>query len=221
MSKQLVAIMFVLVLTIGPTILHGRYTNRWRTPPDLEAAADHVRQMPASIGGWLQQQELRQLSAPVCQELGLVGHIHRRYVHATTGEHLDLLLMVGPPGKLVRHPPELCYTNRANQRVASPETLEVSKHSVNNSFKMLRFRPKSVPGASSFVVAYAFADHAGIWSAPNSPRMTFGAEPVLYKLQVLSDHDPAEGQANIEDFLSNWVDVFRETVADAGSKVTL
>ncbi|MEM8946768.1 MAG: hypothetical protein AAGD11_16460 [Planctomycetota bacterium] len=211
MTKQLLALTIALALTIGPAILHGRFSNRWETPANLDEAGVRLHELPRQIGSWRNQEDQRQLSVGVRRELGLVGHFHRRYFHANSGQRLDVLLMVGPPGRLVRHPPEVCYANLANERVGDLETLELIGQADAHSFRLLNFRRVVQPAGGEFSVAYAFATHNANWQTPNSPRMAFGAQPLLYKVQVLSDRSAVAARQDIEDFLGGFVDAFSTT----------
>ena len=116
--------------------------------------------------------------------------------------------MVGPPGRLVRHPPDVCYANRANRQIGEVIPLEVSSQAEQHQFKLLHFQRMSQPVQNDFWVAYAYATEQGLWTAPTSPRMAFGGEPVLYKLQVLSElPDPGDHQ-EVCQFLRQLAEAF-------------
>ena len=208
MSKATLAIVIVILLTALPAIQQGRLMNRWGEPPNLGAAGSRLHEFPRQMGHWRSGPDQKPLSQPVCEELGLVEHFRRQYAHDKTGEQIEVLLMVGTPGKLVRHPPDVCYANRANQQLGDTVPLEFASKSTTQQFKVLHFKRAKLPMESDFLVAYAFTTGSGAWLAPTSPRMEFGAEPLLYKLQVLSESTGQAGMKQLEEFLTDFVDAF-------------
>lgn len=208
----------MILLTAVPAFLQGRFLNRWGEPPNLRVAGQQLHQLPRQLGGWQSAADQRPLSEAVCRELGLVEHFHRQYVHSESGERLDVLLMVGPSGRLVRHPPEVCYANRANQQVGGAFPLEIAIESIKHQFKLLHFRQISQPVQSDFWVAYAFATNEGSWTAPKSPRMAFGGAPVLYKLQVLTEVSEQGDHEEVSDFLEKFIAAFPIVITDDVAK---
>ncbi len=69
-------------------------------------------------------------------------------------------------------------------------------------FQLLRYGPESV-ARGDFCVAYAFGCERQ-WAVPAMPRLVYGGEPVLLKIQVLVD-DPLietlDPSAIVVDFL--------------------
>lgn len=214
MLKTTLAITAVILLTVLPAVLQGRFVNRWGTPRNLSVAGKQLHEFPRQVGDWISVEDERPLSESVCRELGLVEHFHRQYVHAESGERLDVLLMVGPPGRLVRHPPEVCYANRANQQVGDVLPLEVKAGTASHQFKLLNFTRKSQPMPSYFWVAYAYSTEEGRWHTPSSPRMEFGNAHGLYKLQVLAEATDDGAQQRVQEFLGKFVESFPAVLAE-------
>lgn len=215
--KYSFAVLAIVALTALPAWWHGRVLNRWGAPPNLEAAGERLHEFPRQLGDWICAEDEPPLSEPVCRELGLSSHFHRRYTHQVTGEQVEVLLMVGPPGRLVRHPPEICYGSRANEQLGEGQPLEITEEPAAHQFQELYFRQRKQPAPEEFAVAYGFASNAGVWSTPASPRMAFGAEPLLYKLQVLGDL-PVEGEPDqVQVFLEELVSSFPAILVDRGS----
>lgn len=213
MFKTTIAVVAVILLTALPAVLQGRFMNRWSQPPELNQAGEQLHHFPRQFGDWHSAQDERPLSEAVCRELGLVQHFHRQYVHAVTSDRLDLLLMVGPPGKLVRHPPDVCYVNRANQQIGEAISLATVSKAGEHQFELLHFQQKSQPLHQEFWVAYAFATEAGIWSSPASPRMAYGAESVLYKMQVLTEAPQEAHDQSLAEFLKKFTKEFPAALA--------
>lgn len=206
--KTLLAIFAATALTVAPAVLEGQYSNRWGSRADLSVAGKQLHEFPRTVGAWQNVEDERPLSDAVCRELGLTEHFHRQYVHSTTGKQVNVLLMVGPPGRLVRHPPDVCYANRANQQLGEVESLEHSGTSARHQFKLLSFQRTSQPVPSNFRVAYAFHDGESSWQTPSSPRMEYGAAPVLYKLQVLSETKEGKESETIDAYLEEFIEAF-------------
>jgi len=144
----------------------------------------------------------------VQNELGLAGYVSRYYRHSGSGDVALVLLMVGQPGPLVRHPPDICFGNRANklldqQRVsiAAAEGEQVPP----SEFRVLSYEPNSKL-RSPFFVAYGFTAD-GVWGAPASPRIAYGGLPSLYKVQLQlqrpsgDEQDAQRLHAFLEDFV--------------------
>jgi len=200
----------LLAITIVPAVIHGRIMNRWGLPPNLHSAAARVQNFPEKVGDWKRLAD-EELDQTVVEELKCAGYVSRRYVNEKTGKDVSVLLLTGPPGPLVRHPPEICYGNRANRLLKGPSLYSlVDGNGATDEFRVLRYRAPGSTGAE-FSICYAWSD-GGKWSVPNYPRTAFGGEPLLYKLQVLST-DALEGDeqfpASAEDFLTAFVKAAR------------
>ena len=185
MKLSLLAVAVIALLTVPPALLQGRYVNRWKTPEAQLDAASQLEKLPREFGRWRAVEDGEALSAEVCKELGLSGSIKRTYLNADSGATIDLLLMVGASGQLVRHPPNICYDNRANQQVGEMETLSTTGVEPISSLSLLEYRRNTEAFGTRFLVAYGFSTGQE-WSSPKWPRMKFGGEPMLYKMQLLT-----------------------------------
>jgi hypothetical protein len=182
-----------VALTIAPALIEGHYLNRWGTPADLTAAAKQVEAFPREFGAWTFTSEGEKMPDIVCRELGLAGYLSRSYSHRENGAIANVLLMVGQPGPLVRHPPNICYANRNNVQVGDGEKFPVKATTPASEFKLLEFkRPQSVTN-DRFMIGYAMSTGAD-WQVPNMPRLEYGASPMLYKVQLLVTLDPSQSR---------------------------
>jgi hypothetical protein len=141
------------------------------------------------------------------RELQCAGYVNRRYVNQKLGREVAVLLMVGPAGPLVRHPPEICYGSRANKLLNDPVVVTVAGGDRrNHSFRFLKYKNTGSAG-TEFSVCYAWTAD-GTWCVPDYPRARFGNAPLLYKLQVLtSDSMPKDGSlpAATSQFLHDFL----------------
>ncbi len=210
---QLIAIVVTgLVLTVFPAVMHGRYTNRWGPSPDLTEAADQLKQLPREFGEWELVSETNDMPKSVLRELSVVGYWNRIYRHASTGQQVTVLLMAGTPGALSRHPPEICYASRANERIGNPTAVSVTDaQQQTHEFRLLRF--KRTGGIEDrFFVCYGFTND-GTWSNPEYPRIEFGGGHLLYKMQVLSEIAEPESRelpTAASLFLTDFLPTFEE-----------
>ncbi|WP_425398122.1 hypothetical protein [Aeoliella sp.] len=206
------AVLSIVALTVSPAILHGRYSDRWGMPSEKRAAAVALESYPVDLGEWVSLEDGSPLDERVQKELGVKGHISRVYQNKRTNRVASVLLMVGDAGPLVRHPPEICYGNRENRlKDESLVSITVGDDQHDSIFRVLSYSPKS-PLESPFLVAYAWSSD-GQWSVPKSPRIAFGGEPALYKLQVLvsnTDFGGVDPDEELKGLLREFVTAFRD-----------
>ena len=169
----------VVALTLVSGTLYGRLTQRWGPPADLIAAADHVRDFPRQLGDW---QLLDDSTMPDSTQktLECAGYINRKYTHQKTGQSIGLALIVGPPGPTAVHTPEICYSSRSYtiKGLPEPKAAKEQKH----SFWGILFESRHA-GAEKLQVYYAW-NNGLRWEASKNPRIEFGGNQMLYKVQI-------------------------------------
>ncbi|MCO6047747.1 EpsI family protein [Aeoliella sp. ICT_H6.2] len=207
-----VTLVAIAVLTIAPAILHGRYVSRWGDPAEQAVAAKALSEFPSQFGDWVAVAEGEPLKESVEHELGLRGYVNRVYQNRATSKEVSILLMVGEAGPLVRHPPEICYGSVANRILASKEVKVPSATGPENQFRLLDLASNSklIP---PFTVAYAWSS-GGPWSVPAWPRVAFGGEPVLYKVQIQLVQSELDG-GDPDEVLEEFASAFDRFVASA------
>ena len=116
-GRTTVAVMLVglVLLTAVPAIVQGVLTRRWHGAADLAGGAKRLVDFPTQFGDWQQQGEEDPVPEDAIRELQCAGCFNRHYVNQRLGRDVTVIVMVGPAGPLIRHPPEICYGNRANQ----------------------------------------------------------------------------------------------------------
>ncbi|HXY33842.1 MAG TPA: exosortase-associated EpsI family protein [Planctomycetaceae bacterium] len=213
-GKRTLAAMLVglVLLTAVPAIVQGVLTSRWRGKADLAGAAARLVEFPAQFGDWQQQGEDEKVPEEAVRELQCAGCFNRHYVNQRLGRDVTVILMVGPAGPLIRHPPEICYGNRANQLVDQPVDIELTtSDSIGHRLRLLRYaNPRAVSG--EFSVCYGWSEK-GAWDVPAYPRVEYGAAPLLFKMQVLTtDAVPKEGGLPLATsrFLNDFLPLLRD-----------
>ena len=212
----LVAMVAVTIaLTAAPAVVHGVWSRRWRDPADISTAAHSVEEFPRQFGDWKQHGDEEKMPEEAVRELQCAGYFNRHYVNQKLGRDVTVMLMVGPSGPLIRHPPEICYGNRANKLLHTPVDIKFATPDARtHTFRFLRYMN---PGAASgeFSVCYGWTAN-GMWEVPEYPRFRYGGAPLLYKVQVLtSDAVPADGTLPVatSQFLNEFLPLLRDKLA--------
>jgi hypothetical protein len=192
----------VFALTLPAAWFNGQVMLRWGDPADLPGHQAALERIPVTLGQWRMVAEGKPISVLVEKQLELRGYTHRIYEQPATRQRIALLLMLGPAGPLVRHPPEICYESREN-RLLESKALTIDAQGRQFRLRLLSYRPVSLV-QSDFSVAYGFGVN-GHWDVPDSPRAAYGGKPLLYKLQVLTAAtDTSEtNSAGLVDFLQH------------------
>jgi hypothetical protein len=197
----------VLLGTVGMGLVQGRLTNRWGLRPDAEQAAQRLRPtLPAEVGNWRLKSEDK-LAPAALTILSCSAYVARVYEHQQTGDVVNVAVLLGPPGPISVHTPEVCYSSR--EYTADGErrrTTVVDQKGHKHSLWQLPLKANKLE-ASSLRVFYGWSTGTQ-WDAVEYPRFKFGGLPHLYKLQVaVTDHPGSKaiefdaGQDFLECFL--------------------
>jgi hypothetical protein len=218
-GRVTVAVMLVglVLLTAVPAIVQGVLTRRWHGAADLSGGAKRLVDFPTQFGDWQQQGEEEKVPEDAIRELQCAGCFNRHYVNQRLGRDVTVIVMVGPAGPLIRHPPEICYGNRANKLLAKPVDVELTtSDKVAHKLRLLRYaNPRAMSG--EFSVCYGWSE-SGAWDVPAYPRVEYGAAPMLFKMQVLStDAMPKDGglPSATAQFLNEFLPLLRDRVLAA------
>ena len=211
-----IGVLIVAAVTAISGIIHGRMTERWGTKIDRGTIAAELENIPEIVGDW-EVVKHEQITDNALQQLECAGYISRTYRNSETDERVLVTIILGPPGPISVHLPEICHTSRAIEPTGKREhvTIETKmpKKSDANSYKTteerfwaVNFEDKGLEGYEErFFYAWGTG---GPWVAPEQPRISFGAYPYLYKIQVASklarDAD-LETRDPVEEFLKVFV----------------
>lgn len=208
--KYAILSILLLAATFVPAYLHGKLTYRW-DPPDLNAAAGRLTSFPNEFGDWRKVED-SVLRRRVVKELQCADEYLNRTFENSKGKRVSVIVFVGPPGPTVRHPPEICYGNQSNE-VTRPTSVTklTTADGEEHKLKVLHYRAPGVAGGE-FAICYGWT-RGNKWDAPKTPRMAYGAETLLYKLQILGeDLATAESDENTDwrRFLEDFMPVLHE-----------
>lgn len=205
-TRTVIAIVALAVLTLLSGILHGRMTNRWGLSDSMSAAARNVEQLPANFGHWRGAGD-EPLSDNVVKILECAGYMLRTYVNEATGEQVKAAVLTGPSGTMAVHTPELCYSSRNYTLDGQRTVVEIPRaDGAADSFWTVIFRGNDV-NAQSLRVYYAWST-GDRWAAAEDPRFSLAGSPAAYKIQVAAMVPPGSeaGEGDVcrrflEDFL--------------------
>jgi hypothetical protein len=213
-GRATVAVMLVglVVLSAGPAIVQGVLTRRWGGVADISGAAARLVEFPSQFGDWQQHGDDEAVPDEALRELQCAGYFNRHYVNQRLGRDVTVIVMVGAAGPPIRHPPEICYGNRANKLLGQPSDIEVkTSDSVRHKLRLLRYEnPRAVSG--EFSVCYGWSVN-GTWDVPPYPRVQYGGAPMLFKMQVLTtDSAPKDGGFPVAtaQFLNDFLPLLRD-----------
>lgn len=198
-----------LILTVASGMWHGRISNRWGPPTAVRPALEMLPGVPREIGDWTLVDE-QQLDPQVVDTLQCHGYLYRIYEHQESGQKVNVVVLLGPPGPISVHTPEICYSGQGFESDGQRVMHAVSRpgNSEQDQFWSVRMKPLQNDGSVQQVY-YAWSDGSR-WTNPESPRWAFRRQPYLYKLQLASvqpSESPAAGDSQMqgaEDFLHEF-----------------
>jgi hypothetical protein len=202
----------VLILTVASGMWHGRISNRWGPPTSMRPAMDKLPGIPRDMGDWTLVDE-QELAPQVVEVLQCQSYLYRIYRHQKSGQKVNIVILLGPPGPISVHTPEICYSGQGFRPDGGRVTLALSQPEKpeKDEFWSVRMKPLQEDG---FVQQVYYAWSAGDrWTKPDNPRWTFRRQPYLYKLQMASVQ-PRESEANADSQSQGAENFLREfTVA--------
>ena len=97
--------------------------------------------------------------------------------------------MLGPPGPISVHTPEVCYSSRDYDIKEERKRVKIfGTEDKPDEFWGLTMRNKDV-NADILRVYFGWAN-AGHWTAPKEPRITYGGQSKLFKMQLAATLPP-------------------------------
>ena len=214
---SVVAVVAAVAITTGAGVLHGRLTHRWGPPADLVAASKRLDSVPSDFGNW-RAEESKPLGDVVVRVLQCAGYINRTYVNHETGESVNVAILLGPPGPISVDTPEVCYSSRDLAVIVPAQRVSVrGADKPEEQFWALTFRSHNVTG-DELRVYYAWTV-SGLWQAPEEPRITFGGEGMLYKIQLAAGQPAGSNSRNRDpclNFLRDFLPVVDRAMFSVG-----
>ena len=205
-SYLLFGALVIVSLTILSGTIQGRMSNRWGKPADIQSAVLRLQQIPNAFGPW-EMKRSDKIAEPVLRELDCAGYVLRTYVHRDTGASIQAVVLLGPPGPISVHSPDVCYSSRDYATVQDHEQWSMKDGPREHVFWTKTLEPVEL-SASLLRVYYAWTT-GNQWSAPDDARFAFAGTRHLYKIQLAgpiqdvsdagTDKDP--GREFLTDFV--------------------
>lgn len=199
---DIIRISAAVVLIVGAGLVHGAWTDRWHSSPELSALAKRFESVPMEIGGWkgtafeMPPKELAMAGAVAC--------LARRYSSPSRGVAVTVLLVGGLPANIASHTPDICYPGAGyhlnppapfscrygrDQRPAEFQTAVAAREGTNPSILQIFWSWNASKG----------------WQTPDNPRWSFASQPALCKVYFIRETagavvDPASDPCN--DFMN-------------------
>ncbi|QDU42790.1 hypothetical protein Mal52_12580 [Symmachiella dynata] len=210
MIKTAIALAIAALVTVASAQLQPGHLYQQAPAEILEKESQRLENFPVAFGNWDAQAEGDPLPEGVQTELGLENYLSRVYRNRETNQQVALLIMVGSPGRLVRHPPDICYSNRGSRTFSTGKILIEDADATDNFRSLAYVGDDSLETSDEFVVAYGHTADTQ-WDVPRFPRFTYGSESFLYKMQVLvaGGDNNEERIQTAEMFLTDCVQAFQ------------
>jgi len=193
-------------MLVASGLVHGYWTDRWYPPEDLQAAAARLDRVPLVLGDW-DGHSVDTKSITV--DRLIAGHVQRRYVNRVTGETVSLALVVGRPGPVSIHTPDVCY-GASGYTIGNRGTAKVP----GRDDEFLCMDATRVRATEESRLRLYWAWNAGRdWVSAQDPRLAFASNRVLYKLYVMRDQ-LSLGEPSREDPCLTFMQALLPTLGD-------
>ena len=110
-SYILLGVVLAFALTILSGVLQGRMRNRWGPSPDTVRAAGKLAKVPTQFGDW-RLSSTGKLDETAEKMLECTAYFVRSYQNQATGDLVSVTVLLGPPGPISVHTPEVCFGSR-------------------------------------------------------------------------------------------------------------
>jgi hypothetical protein len=202
-----VCTLLLLVSTVAAGILHARMTNSWKLSPASRVARERLAgALPRDFGNWRFDHDL-EFPPAVLDVLEQPAYFSRVYQHAQTGDTVTVAVIVGQPGPVAVHTPEICYSSR-DYTVAGDRTKHEIVAADGRRHELWKLSlDANQADALPLEVVYGWTTGTA-WEATERPRYAFGGLSHLYKLQLAAVAAERRGKSEfspLEDFLTGFL----------------
>lgn len=175
--------LILLAATIGAGWMQQSMSHSWGSPRDREVAGKRLLSaLPEQMGDWRFDRDVP-FTPAVLEVLQKPDHISKVYENMRTGDVVTVAVIVGHPGPVAVHTPEICYSSRDYQVPASRERQEIrAADGKTHGLWTLHLAPRE-PGELPIQVMYAWSTGT-TWEAAEHPRYSYGGLSHLYKVQL-------------------------------------
>lgn len=182
---------FCLIAAGG--VVHGLMSNRWERPEESKAIAERLESFPLQVGKW-ELKSTDEMSAKTLKMLQCDGYLARTYLNGVTRETVTVAVLLGPPGPMAVHTPEICYSSRDYSIEQPRQALEFTG-SDGRSDQLWQLTLRSQDLHRHRLRVYYGWTTDGTWQASDGPRYSFAGDPFLVKLQIAGQVSQADDSA--------------------------
>jgi hypothetical protein len=222
-SYILLGVVVAFGLTVLSGVLQGRMRNRWGPSPDTIRAADKLVETPQQFGDWKlvpTDKSSDKLSDKLSEEaermLEPAGYFIRNYRNQATSDQVSVTVLLGPPGPISVHTPEVCFQSRNYSAVGARQDVAIhGADGQDDQLWVLSYRANDLRG-NMLRVYYAWSTGRH-WSASGDPRIKYAGQPYLYKIQLSSPLPPGTNLQTddpCKKFLEDFLPVVRQCMIE-------
>ena len=225
MNRALVACIAVILLLVAGAwdfSIHLRRSNS----ASIQVAKTKLDAFPDRIGHW--EGKTSELDELVIKVANCDAYKNLRFLNNQTGRAVDFTIMVGQPGQMSEHVPEVCYLAGGYTLVTrDPEAKAPDSKTGIRKVSLADITGGKVTGElasiefvhprfdQSLRVYHGWFD-GKTWSRPDYPRFEFFNRDMLYRVQIAAflQPDPLAGERNVR------IDVGAEFLRDSLPEIT-
>jgi Protein of unknown function (DUF3485) len=207
------AIVVVLVTLVLSGTVSGSWNQRWASTTNLGVFANATL-LPVVAGDWDGRE--KPVNPAEIQMAQAAAMVQKQYVNRRTGQVASVLLVIGRPGPISVHTPEVCYAGNGYDRDGVAARFSVSADKGDQFWKLRLKKRAAVPVLLS--VYYAWND-GGAWQAADNPRVMFAGRPALFKLYVVRERtsdNETETDDSTSDLLRALLPLIHSSMSPAG-----
>ncbi len=209
-----------LILVLGTGIVHGVMSGRWGRPDDLRAVASRLDSVPMTVGDWSATPS--EIPDDQLARGEIVSYLSRRYVNRSRGTAVTVLVVMGRPGPISIHTPDVCFRGAGFEleRPVTNQSADIA--GVGRCEFMVGDFTRPTAATPEHARVFWGWSSDGRWTAPSNPRFEFAGKPFLFKLYVLRS---GQSQSELTDnnecmgFLNQFAPAFQKAVSAASEEL--
>lgn len=187
-AKYAATAVFAVVVVVSG-LLHGRQTHRWSEPPPLDQYVNRLPAVPLKFDEWsaTSNRFMDDLRAH-----GIEEYLLLKYTNSKSTMDYQVLVVVGRPGPIASHTPDVCYRGEGFTTTTEPQRKDLvikdgPLKGRTYPLMELKLRPPTTKVLDyELEVRWAWMPPGKSFMAPDNPRWEFASEPALYKVYFIS-----------------------------------
>lgn len=180
----ILAVALIVALTILSGYMQGTMQRRWGASELESRAAARLLDFPKTLGHWTTVNE-SQLDETSLRMLEPSAHHVRVLENPSAKAYVSMTLLIGPPGYIGAHTPEVCVSGIGYEQLGDKEQITISvpdRPELTGTFWVATFRSR---GYDRHILREYWAwSTGGPWEAASGSRMGYAGSAYLYKVQL-------------------------------------